>query len=214
MELLKQIIKPMLEGTLVSLEIFFLTLLFAVPLGLLVAFGRMSKKKFISRPVRAYQLVMRGTPLLLQLMVVFYAPYYIVGRTFDRFGSAIFAFVINYAAYFAEIYRAGIESIPQGQYEAAKVLGYSKTKTYIRIILPQVVKRILPPMGNETMTLVKDTALAFTIGVMELFRNATNASSRVVSTLPLIAAGVIYFVLNYVVEKLYIKAEKKLDYYK
>ncbi len=214
MDFLQQMMKPMLEGTAVSLEIFFLTLIFAIPLGVIVAFGRMSKNKFISTPVRVYQLIMRGTPLLLQLMIVFFAPYYIVGRTFDRFVSAIIAFVINYAAYFAEIFRAGIESIPQGQYEAAKVLGYSKSKTFFRIIVPQVIKRILPPMGNETMTLVKDTALAQTIAVMELFRVATNASSRAFSTVPLLVAGLIYFVLNYVVEKLYIKAEKKLDYYK
>lgn len=214
MDFLQKIMKPMLEGTAVSLEIFFLTLLFAIPLGMIVAFGRMSKNKFISKPVRAYQLIMRGTPLLLQLMIVFYAPYYIVGRTFDRFASAIIAFVINYAAYFAEIFRAGIESIPQGQYEAAKVLGYSKSKTFFRIIVPQVIKRILPPMGNETMTLVKDTALAQTIAVMELFRVATNASSRAFSTVPLLVAGLIYFILNYLVEKCYIKAEKKLDYYK
>jgi len=209
-----QLLKPLFEGTYVSLKIFFLTLLFALPLGMIVAFGRMSKKKYISAPVRVYQLIMRGTPLLLQLMIVFYAPYYLVGRTYDRFASAIFAFAINYAAYFAEIFRAGIESIPQGQYEAAKVLGYSKSKTFFRIIMPQVIKRILPPMGNETMTLVKDTALAQTIAVMELFRQATNVSSRAYSTVPLLAAGVIYFILNFIVEKLYIKAEKKLDYYK
>lgn len=211
---LSQLLGPMLEGTSVLLKIFFLTLLFALPLGLVVAFGRMSKKKYISQPVRAYQLVMRGTPLILQLMFVFFAPYYIFGRTYDRFTAAIIAFVINYAAYFAEIFRAGIESIPQGQYEAAKVLGYSKAKTFVRIIIPQVVKRILPPMGNETMTLVKDTALAYTIGVAELFRAATNASSRAFSTVPLLVAGLIYFILNFVVEKLFIQAEKKLDYYK
>lgn len=210
-----QMMQPLLQGTLISLEIFFLTVLLAMPLGLFVAFGRMSKIKIISAPIRIYQLLMRGTPLILQLMFVFFVPYYIVGAPFkSRFVAAIVAFVLNYAAYFAEIYRGGIESIAQGQYEAAKVLGYSKMQTYTRIVIPQVVKRILPPMGNEFMTLVKDTALAQTIGVVELYRNATNITSRTSSIVPLIAAGLIYFVLNFVVEKFFIRAEKKLDYYK
>lgn len=145
---------------------------------------------------------------------MFFVPYYIFGTPFkSRFTAAIVAFVLNYAAYFAEIYRGGIESIDQGQYEAAKVLGYSKAQTYLRIIIPQVVKRILPPMGNEFMTLVKDTALAQTIGVVELYRNATNITSRTSSIAPLIVAGIIYFVLNFVVEKFFLRAEKKLDYY-
>lgn len=209
-----QMMRPMLQGTLISLEIFFLTILLAMPLGLFVAFGRMSKIKIISVPIRFYQLLMRGTPLILQLMFVFFVPYYIFGTPFkSRFTAAIVAFVLNYAAYFAEIYRGGIESIDQGQYEAAKVLGYSKAQTYLRIIIPQVVKRILPPMGNEFMTLVKDTALAQTIGVVELYRNATNITSRTSSITPLIVAGIIYFVLNFVVEKFFLRAEKKLDYY-
>lgn len=209
-----QMMRPMLQGTLISLEIFFLTILLAMPLGLFVAFGRMSKIKIISVPIRFYQLLMRGTPLILQLMFVFFVPYYIFGTPFkSRFTAAIVAFVLNYAAYFAEIYRGGIESIDQGQYEAAKVLGYSKAQTYLRIIIPQVVKRILPPMGNEFMTLVKDTALAQTIGVVELYRNATNITSRTSSIAPLIVAGIIYFVLNFVVEKFFLRAEKKLDYY-
>ncbi len=209
-----QMMRPMLQGTWISLEIFFLTILLAMPLGLFVAFGRMSKIKIISVPIRFYQLLMRGTPLILQLMFVFFVPYYIFGTPFkSRFTAAIVAFVLNYAAYFAEIYRGGIESIDQGQYEAAKVLGYSKAQTYLRIIIPQVVKRILPPMGNEFMTLVKDTALAQTIGVVELYRNATNITSRTSSIAPLIVAGIIYFVLNFVVEKFFLRAEKKLDYY-
>ncbi|MGI6348388.1 MAG: amino acid ABC transporter permease [Eubacteriaceae bacterium] len=209
-----QMMRPMLQGTWISLEIFFLTILLAMPLGLFVAFGRMSKIKIISVPIRFYQLLMRGTPLILQLMFVFFVPYYIFGTPFkSRFTAAIVAFVLNYAAYFAEIYRGGIESIDQGQYEAAKVLGYSKAQTYLRIIIPQVVKRILPPMGNEFMTLVKDTALAQTIGVVELYRNATNITSRTSSITPLIVAGIIYFVLNFVVEKFFLRAEKKLDYY-
>ncbi len=209
-----QMMRPMLQGTVLSLEIFFLTILLAMPLGLFVAFGRMSKIKIISVPIRFYQLLMRGTPLILQLMFVFFVPYYIFGTPFkSRFTAAIVAFVLNYAAYFAEIYRGGIESIGPGQYEAAKVLGYSKMQTYTRIIIPQVVKRILPPMGNEFMTLVKDTALAQTIGVVELYRNATNITSRTSSITPLIVAGIIYFVLNFIVEKFFLRAEKKLDYY-
>jgi polar amino acid transport system permease protein len=204
----------MLAGTLVLLKLFALTLLFALPLGLVIALGRMSSRWWISKPIRYYQLIMRGTPLMLQLMFVFYGPYYIVGRTFDRFTSAVMAFVINYAAYFAEIYRSGIESIPSGQFEAAKALGYSRGQAYARIVLPQVVKRILPPMANELMTLVKDTALAQTIAVAELFRATFNAQNRTGSITPIVVAGVIYFVLNSVVENLFILAEKKLGYYR
>lgn len=203
-----------LQGAGVAAQIFFLTLLFSLPLGLLVALGRMSKRKYISKPIKVYQLIMRGTPLMLQIMLVFYGPYYIFGTSPpNRFTAVIIAFVINYAAYFAEIYRSGIGSIPPGQYEAAKVLGFSKAKTFFRIILPQVVKRILPSMGNEFMTLVKDTALAYVIGVIELFRVAQTATSRTGSVLPFIVAGLVYFAMNSIVEKGFVLAEKKLDYY-
>jgi len=195
------------------LLIFVLTLVLALPLGLLVALGRMSRHRFISEPVRFYQLVMRGTPLILQLMFVYFAPYYIFGFSYDRFTACIVGFVVNYAAYFAEIYRGGIGSIPKGQYEAGRVLGFSPAQTFFRIILPQVIKRILPPMGNEFMTLVKDTALASTIAIPEVFRVASSAASREFSTWPLVVAGVIYFILNYVVESFFHFAEKRLDYY-
>lgn len=204
----------LLEGTKTSLLIFFLTLIFAIPLGLLISLLRMNRLKIINIPIRIYLLIVRGTPLLLQLLFVYFAPYYLLGLSYDRFVAAILAFVLNYAAYFAEIYRGGIESIPKGQYEAAAMLGFSKVQTFMRIILPQVAKRILPVMGNEFMTLVKDTALAQTLAVAELFRIASNSASRAFSTLPLVFAGIIYLILNCVVEWSFNYAEKRLDYYK
>ena len=204
----------MLEGTVVSLEIFALTLLFALPLGLAVAFGRMSRNRWLSGAVNIYMLVMRGTPLILQLIFIYFAPYYLFGLSYDRFTAAVAAFVINYAAYFAEIYRGGIESIPAGQHEAGQVLGFTKPQVFFRIVLPQMVKRILPAMGNEVITLVKDTALAQTIGVAELFRVAQTASSRQFSTVPIFVAGVFYFAMNWAVAAAFARAEKKLDYYR
>ncbi|MCR4789998.1 MAG: amino acid ABC transporter permease [Treponemataceae bacterium] len=210
---MKKLLLAMLSGTAVSLEVFFLTLLFSLPLGLIISFGRMSKIKVVSYPVRVLMLIIRGTPLILQLIFVYFAPYYILKLSYDRFTAAIIAFSLNYACYFAEIYRGGIESIPKGQYEAAKVLGFTKIQTFFRIILPQVVKRIIPASGNEVMTLVKDTALAQTIGVAELFRVAQNASSREFSTVPIFVAGVFYFVMNWVVSFVFSRLEKKLSYY-
>lgn len=203
----------MLDGTKVSLEVFFLTLLFSLPLGLIVAFGRMSKHAVINAPVKFFMLIIRGTPLILQLIFVYFAPYYLFKASYDRFIAVIIAFSINYAAYFAEIYRGGIESIPKGQYEAAKVLGFTKSQTFFKIILPQVIKRILPASGNEVITLVKDTALAQTIGVAELFRVAQNAASRQFSTMPIFVAGVFYFVMNWLVSWCFVRFEKKLSYY-
>jgi len=209
-----KMLEAMLSGTLVSLEVFFLTLLLALPLALPIALARMSRNKPISLLVNAYLLVMRGTPLILQLIFVYFAPYYLFGVSNDRFVAVIIAFVINYAAYFAEIYRGGIEAIPKGQYEAAKVLGFTKGQTFFRIILPQVIKRILPSTANEVITLVKDTALAQTIGVAELFRVAQNASARQFSTAPIFVAGVFYFLMNWVVSAVFARAEKKLSYYR
>jgi polar amino acid transport system permease protein len=204
----------MLQGTVVSLEVFLLTLLFSLPLGLVIAAGRMSKLKVISVPVNIFMLIVRGTPLILQLIFVYFAPYYLFKISYDRFTAAIIAFSVNYAAYFAEIYRGGIEAIPSGQYEAAHVLGFTKIQTFFRIILPQVIKRILPATGNEVITLVKDTALAQVIGVAELFRVAQNAASREFSTMPIFVAGMFYFVMNWVVSKIFEILEKKLNYYK
>ncbi len=204
----------MLEGTIVSLRIFFLTILFSLPLGFVVAKGRMTRISIIRWITDLYIQIMRGTPLILQLIFVYFAPYYIFGASYDRFTACIIAFVINYSAYFAEIYRSGLQSIDKGQYEAAKVLGFSRSYTFFHIVLPQVIKRILPALGNEVITLVKDTALAQTIGVSELFRVAQTASSRVFSTVPIFIAGVFYFVMNYIVSRLFSAFEKKLSYYR
>ena len=156
------------KGLAVSVEIFFLTLIFSMPLGLLVAFGRMSKNFLLRTVMKVYISIMRGTPLMLQLIVVYFAPYYVLGMKISsayRFIAVIIGFAVNYAAYFAEIYRGGIEYMPKGQYEAAQVLGYGKAQTFCKIILPQVIKRILPSVTNEIITLVKDTSLAFVIAV-------------------------------------------------
>ncbi len=204
----------MLEGTVVTLEVFFLTLLFALPLALPVALGRMSASRLVRVPVNLYILVMRGTPLILQILFVYFAPYYLFRASWDRFTAVIVAFTINYAAYFAEIYRGGIQSIPRGQVEAAKVLGFSRVDTFFRVVLPQVVKRILPATANEVITLVKDTALAQTIGVAELFRVAQNASARQFSTMPIFVAGVFYFVMNWAVSEAFLRMERRLDYYR
>jgi len=209
-----QLLGIMVSATLVSLQIFFLTLLFSIPLALPVALGRRSKNKLIYTPVSFYVLVMRGTPLILQLIFVYFAPYYLFGISYNRFTAVIIAYAINYAAYFAEIYRGGLDSIPKGQWEAAKVLGLGKIQTFFKIILPQLIRRILPASSNEVITLVKDTALAQTIGVAELFRVAQNASSRQFSTVPIFVAGVFYFVMNWAVTIAFDKAEKKLSYYK
>lgn len=204
----------LLEGAFVSLQVFFLTLLFSLPLGLLVALGRISKNKWVSEPIKLFIDIMRGTPLILQLMFVYFAPFYIFKLNLDRFVAANIAFSLNYAAYFAEIFRGGIESMSKGQYEASEVLGFTRMQTFMRIILPQVVKRILPPVSNEVITLVKDTALVHVLGVSELFRVAKNESSRVFSTNPLIVAGVFYFIMNWVVTKLFHTTEKRLNYYR
>jgi polar amino acid transport system permease protein len=210
---MSQLLIPMLKGTLVSFKVFFFTLLFALPLGLLVQKGKTSKIWIIRKLINIYIMIMRGTPLILQLIFVYFGPYYIFGTSFDRMNAVIFAYVINYAAYFAEIYRGGIQSIPKGQYEAGKVLGFTKIHTFTHVILPQVIKEILPAMGNEVITLVKDTALAQTIGVAELFRVAQTASAREFSTTPLFIAGIFYFVMNAFVSKLFDIAEMKMNYY-
>lgn len=205
------------SGMLKSMGIFFLTLIFSLPLGLLIAFGRMSKNKILRTVMKVYISVMRGTPLMLQLLVVYFGPYYIFGMRVGnsyRLWAVFIGFVINYAAYFAEIYRSGIQSMPVGQYEAAKLLGYSKSQTFIKIILPQVIKRILPSVTNEVITLVKDTSLAFTLSVMEMFTTAKALASSQVSMMPFVAAGIFYYVFNLVVAMFLEWLEKKLDYYR
>ena len=211
---MQNLIMQMLEGTVTSLQVFVLTLVFSLPLGFVVAKGRMSRNILLRGIVNLYIQIMRGTPLILQLIFVYFAPYYVIGVSYDRFTAVIVAFVLNYSAYFAEIYRSGLQSIEKGQYEASKVLGFSKAHTFFYIVLPQVIKRILPSLGNEVVTLVKDTALAQTIGVSELFRVAQNAASRMFSTMPIFIAGVFYFVMNYIVSKLFDFFEKKLNYYR
>lgn len=203
-------------GMLTSVLIFVLTLIFALPLGLLVAFCRMSKNAVLRNVTRIYISIMRGTPLMLQLFVVFYGPYYLFGIGISgayRFPAVIIAFALNYAAYFAEIYRAGIESMPAGQYEAANVLGYSKGQTFFKIILPQVIRRVIPPVTNEVITLVKDTSLAFAISVTEMFTIAKAIASAQRNLLIYFAAGAFYYVFNYLVAFCMERAEKRLGYY-
>ncbi|MGI6144072.1 MAG: amino acid ABC transporter permease [bacterium] len=209
------LVAKLAEGMWVSVEIFVLTLLFSLPLGLFVAFGRMSKNLLLRNVIRFYISVMRGTPLILQLMVVYFGPYYIFGMpTPHRFLATIIAFVLNYAAYFAEIYRGGIESMAVGQYEAAKVLGYSKAQTFIKIIFPQVVKRILPAVTNEVITLIKDTSLAFAISVSEMFTVAKAIASAQSSTIPWIAAGIFYYVFNFIVATVMEWIETRMSYFR
>lgn len=207
----------MSSGMIESVKIFFLTLIFTLPLGMVVAFGRMSKCFVIRNITKLYIAVMRGTPLMLQLFVVYYGPYYLFKiplTTEYRFYAVIIGFVINYAAYFAEIYRSGIESMPRGQYEAAKVLGYNKVQTFFKIILPQVIKRILPSVTNEIITLVKDTSLAFAIGYIEMFSLAKSVAAAQTSMMPFVISGVFYFVFNLVVAFVMGRIEKSMSYYK
>ena len=211
------ILTQLSEGMLFSILIFSVTLILSLPLGLLVAFARMSKIEAIRIPASIYISIMRGTPLMLQLMVVYFGPYYIFGiKVVDNYRiiAALIGFVINYAAYFAEIYRGGIQSIGRGQYEAAKLLGYSKTQTFMVIILPQVVKRILPSITNEVITLIKDTSLAFTISVLEMFSRAKALASSSTSMVPFVVAACIYYVFNFIVEFIMNGIEKRLEYYR
>lgn len=204
------------QGFGVTLQIFFLTLVGSLPLGVVVALARMSRVKPVAWIMKFYISVMRGTPLMLQMFFIYFAPYYIFGIPLSmesKFSATIVAFIINYAAYFAEIYRSGIQSIPRGQYEAAEVLGYSRLQTFMKIVLPQVIKRILPAMGNEIITLVKDTSLAFAIGVAEMFSTAKALVASQVSMLPFVFAAVFYWVFNFVVEVVLGRVEKKMGYY-
>lgn len=204
----------LLNGAGVTLSIFFLTLLFSVPLGMLVAQGRMSKRAYLRGPISFYIYIMRGTPLMLQIMFVYFLLPQLLPFTVDRFSAVIFAFVVNYAAYFAEIFRSGIQSIPAGQYEAAKVLGYTPAQTFFYVVLPQVCKRVLLPVTNEVITLIKDTALASTVAVVELMTIAKKQVSGSSSIEPYIVAIILYLLLNGLAERLCKLAEHKLDYYR
>ena len=204
-------------GMLTTVAIFGLTLLFSMPLGMAVAFGRMSKNKLIRNITKIYISIMRGTPLMLQVMVVYFGRYYLLGLQLTssyRFIAVIIGFSLNYAAYFAEIYRGGIESMPVGQYEAAALLGYTKGQTFLRIILPQVIKRIIPSVTNEVITLVKDTSLAMVIAVSEMFTIAEALASSSTSMIPYVAAGIFYYVFNFLVAWAMEKIEHKLSYYR
>lgn len=232
-------LSTMSMGMLRTCGIFVLTLIGSLPLGIIIALGRMSKWaplkslvksdgsssalirglasfKPIQSVVKVYISIMRGTPLMLQLLVWYFGPYYLFGWDIGgyRFTAIILGFVLNYAAYFAEIYRSGIEAIPKGQYEAAAVLGYTKTQTFIKIILPQVIKIILPSITNEVITLVKDTSLAFTLAYQEVFSIAKQISASQTSFMPFLIAGVFYYIANYVVAFIMERFEKRLSYYR
>lgn len=213
---LSMILSQLSTGMAGTISIFVLTLVFSLPLGLLIAFGRMSKNRIMSGIFRLYISLMRGTPLMLQLMVVYFGPFYLFGMNIGkwRFPAIITGFALNYGAYFAEIYRSGIVSMDRGQYEAAKLLGYSKGQTFVRIILPQVVKRILPAITNEVITLVKDTSLANVIAVAELFRAAKNEASRTASVEPLFVAGLFYLLMNGAVSLVFSCLNRRMAYYK
>lgn len=208
-------IVSMAEGLERTCAIFFLTLIFSLPLGMCVALLRMSKSKVVANATRFVISVLRGTPLMLQLLAVTYGPYYLfgIGVARNKLIPVVIAFAINYAAYFAEIYRGGIESIPLGQYEAANVLGYTKTQTFMRIILPQVVKRIMPSVTNEVVTLVKDTSLAFTVSYQEMFTIGKQIANSQTSFMPFVVAGVFYFVFNAIVDYGMGRIENRLNYY-
>ena len=210
-------ILELLSGLLVSAEIFAFTLLLALPLGLFVALGRMSPNPVVSQVFRLYISVVRGTPLMLQILFVYFAPYYLFGMSLARYPrllATVLAFSMNYAAYFAEIYRGGILAVEAGQWEAAKALGLGRRLTFFRIVLPQMVKRVIPAIGNEVITLVKDTSLAFTIAVTEMFTLAKQLSSANTTMAPLVAAGVFYYVFNYLVAWAMERIERRFAYYR
>ena len=212
---LSTMLAAMGEGMLRTCLIFFLTLLFSLPLGMVVMCLRRSRFGIVQAITKIYIAIMRGTPLMLQLLMWYFGPYYLFGMSIRgyRFAAIIIGFSVNYSAYFAEIYRGGIEAIPKGQYEAAEILGYSKAQTFFKIILPQVVKMILPSVTNEVITLVKDTSLAFTLAYNEMFSLAKQIAASQTSFVPFVIAGVFYFIANYAVAFAMERIEKALDYY-
>ena len=213
-EALLKLVSSMQDGFTNTLTIFFATLLFALPLGMVVALLRMSRHRVVSLPVSVYILVMRGTPLMLQIFAIYFAIPMLTGMNLDRMAATVVAFSLNYAAYFAEIFRGGMMSIPVGQHEASKVLGLTKAQTFFHVVLPQVVKRVLLPVSNEVITLVKDTSLANIIAVGELFRAAKNEASRTASVEPLFVAGLFYLLMNGVVTLVFSYLTRRMDYYK
>ena len=213
---LSVMVGALLEGLGLSAWIFVVTLVGSLPLGIVVALARMSKFKPLSLIAQFYISILRGTPLMLQLMAFMFAPYYLFGISMDtdwKYGACALGFILNYSAYFAEIYRSGLQSIPKGHYEAALVLGYSRSQTFFKIVLPQVIKRIMPAMGNEIITLVKDTSLAFVLGVAEMFSVAKAISASEVSMIPYALAALIYWVFCLLIEFIIGRVEKKMAYY-
>lgn len=215
MELINEImtfIPEALEGLKVTIEIFVVTLILAIPLGIIIALGRISKIKFIKSITGLYVLILRGTPLLLQILFIFFGlP--LININIQRFPAAILAMVLNYGAYFGEIFRGGILSIDKGQFEGAEVLGLSKKDTFFRIIMPQALKRIFPPVANEIVTLVKDTSLIYVVGLDELLKIAKIASNRISSIMPFVVVGIVYLIFNGIITKILEYIEKKFDYY-
>lgn len=212
-----EIVAQLSDSMLRSTWIFLLTLIFSMPLGLLICVTRMYAWKPVQWLMKFYISVVRGTPLMLQLLVIYFGKYFLFGlplTTNYRFWAVIIAFSLNYAAYFAEIFRSGIQSIPVGQHEAAKILGYSRMQKFLRIITPQMIKRVLPAVTNESITLVKDTSLAFAISYIELFTETQMIAASETSMLPYLAAAIFYYVFNLVVAGLMSLLEKKLNYYK
>ena len=213
---LSVMVGALLEGLGLSAWIFVVTLVGSLPLGIVVALARMSKFRPLSLVAQFYISILRGTPLMLQLMAFMFAPYYLFGISMDtdwKYGACAVGFILHYSAYFAEIYRSGLQSIPKGQYEAALVLGYSRSQTFFKIVLPQVIKRIMPAMGNEIITLVKDTSLAFVLGIAEMFSVAKAISASEVSMIPYALAALIYWVFCLLIEFIIGRAEKKMAYY-
>ena len=209
-----KLMKILLDGTKVSLRIFAITLIFAIPLGILVSALSISKNKIISKIIKLYILLMRGTPLLLQIICIYFVPYYLFKFSYNRFIAVIIAFTLNYAAYFGEIFRGGIESIPKGQWEVAFTLGFTKIKTFFIVILPQAIKIILLSISNEVITLVRDTSLAQVIGVTELFAFAQKQANYKFSIIPLLVAGLIYLLISVILTYIFNYTERKLEYYR
>lgn len=209
-----KLMKILWDGTKVSLKIFAITLVFTIPLGILVSVLSISKNKIISKIIKLYILLMRGTPLLLQIICIYFAPYYLFKFSYNRFIAVVIAFTLNYAAYFGEIFRGGIESIPNGQWEVAFTLGFTKIRTFFIVILPQAIKRILPSISNEVITLVRDTSLAQVIGVTELFAFAQKQANYKFSIIPLLVAGLIYLLISVILTYIFNYTERKLEYYR
>ncbi len=206
-------VKILFTGLGTSIEIFIITLILSIPLGIFVAVLKNSKNKIISLIIKLYILIIRGTPMMLQIIFVYFAPYYLFKVSYDRFTAIIIAFVINYAAYFSEIFRSGINNISKGQYEASYTLGFNKCQTFLLIVLPQVIKKILPASSNEVISLIKTTSLAQIIGISEMFSLAQKQSSYSFSIFPLIVSAGYYLILVFIISLIFNKCEKKLDYY-